>query len=343
MRSYSSAMPSVGIRLAGMVLLGTLAACGGGGGGGDGCPADEVSVACPRTLAGTLDTAITVSAAGDPYGAAVSVNGIAYVTLHGTKDALGKYDFATGIYVDTAITVGDEPLSVAFSPNGETAYVASQAASRVDVVTVASGAVSAANNPGNNPNQTVVLPNGLRFYTSGNAGRIWVFNAVNRALIDSFPVGSDPNGMALNPTGGRMFVTHLSNGIIGVINMGTQVFDTLALVGNFPVQGIAVSKTGTRVFVVSESKDSLYMLDASSGANLGQAYAGNEPFGLALTPDGAEVWVTTLNGELRRFNQSNLASAGTLNLGGTLRRIAIDPAGRGAVIADEDGRVIIVQ
>lgn len=332
-------------RPAALSLLAALVACGSNGGGGedDPCLGVAASVECPRTLTGVLDTAVTV-ASGQPYGTGASVGGIAYVTLHGSTDALGKWDFAARTYQDAAIAVGDEPTNVAFAPNGATAYVASQLSSRVDVVTVSSGAVdSSATTPGNNPYQTAVLPNGSRFYASGNADRIWVFNAANRARIDSIAVSADPNGMAISPDGTKMYVTHLSSGVIGVITLATKAYDTLATVGNTPVHGIALSGDGSKLYVVSEGTDSVYVFDASTGANLGQRAAGSNPFGLALTPDGSEVWVTTLGGELRRYAQGTLVPGPTLNLTGTLRRIAIDPAGRAAVIADEDGRVIVVK
>ncbi|HVX89797.1 MAG TPA: hypothetical protein VG940_12765, partial [Gemmatimonadales bacterium] len=72
-------------------------------------------------------------------------------------------------------------------------------------------------------------------------------------------------------------------------------------------------------------------------------YAGDEAFGLGATPDGTEIWVTSYTGELRRFHSNDLSTITTLVLGGHLRRLAIDPAGRGAVIADEDGYIIVIK
>ena len=331
-------------RMGASALVAVLAACGANGGGGDDdpCLGAPASVACPRTLAGTLDTAVAV-AEGAPYGAGASLGGIAYITLHGSTDALGKWDFAARTYQNAAVVVGDEPTNVVFAPNGATAYVASQLSDRVDVVTVSGGALNSASTPGNNPYQTAVLPNGSRFYASGNADKIWVFNAANRTLIDTVHVSAAPNGMAITADGTKMFVTHLSSGVIGVVTLATHAYDTLTTVGDTPVHGIAVSEDGSKLYVVSQGTDSLYMFDTGSGANLGQAYAGNGPFGLALTPDGTEVWVTTLSGELRRYAQGTLVPGPILALSGTLRRIAIDPAGRGAVIADEGGRVLVVK
>jgi DNA-binding beta-propeller fold protein YncE len=57
-------------------------------------------------------------------------------------------------------------------------------------------------------------------------------------------------------------------------------------------------------------------------------------------PHGHFVWVTTLSGWIVTINPELNEVVDSLYAGGTLRRIAFDPSGRRAVIADEDGRVI---
>lgn len=321
-------------------LLLTAAACAGNGGGSTACPDGTASSGAPRTLTGVLDTSFTVS--GAPYGAAAGSRGLGYVTLHNIA-ALGRYNFATRTYTDSAVAVGDQPTNLVFSPDAHRAYVASQFSDRVDVVSVCSGSIISTATMQNDPYQTAVLPNGTRFYASGNADRIWVYDASNLTLLDSIPVSADPNAMAISPDGSKMFITHLSSGVIGRLTLATLAYDTLAVVGATPVHGIAISGDGSKVYVVSQGTDSLYSFSTTTGTNLGQVYAGVSPFGLALTPDGSEIWVTTLGGQLRRHSRATLAPVDSLALGGTLRRIAIDPAGRGALIADEGGRVIIVK
>lgn len=348
MRSIRSFPPTA-------ALLVVLAACGANGGGGD----DETTgtVDHPRTLLGVHDTTLAsqgaalapgLHASGRlsilPFGANVNKDGVAYITLHGDVDAIVRWDFRTREFKDGVTFTGDEPTNVSFSPDGATAYVASQWSHYVDIVNVANDSIVAtAATPGNDPYQTVASPDGTRFYASGNADMIWVFNAATHALVDTIRVDADPNGMAITRDGKWMFVSHLSSGVVGRITLATGVYDTLAIIGGTPVHGLDVSPDGSRLYIVSQGTDSLYAFDTGTGENVGQVYAGSEPFGLAATPDGGEIWISAYGGDLRRFHAEGLAPITAVHLGGHLRRIAIDPAGWGAVIADEDGYIIVVK
>ena len=313
----------------------------------------------PRTLLGILDTtlaskgaAISASAGpagsagpiGYPFGAAVNRYGVTYVTLHGDLDALVRWDFATRTFADGVTLTGDEPTNVSFSPDGKTAYVAAQLSHEVNIVDVATNTVTGSvSTPGNDPYQTTVSPDGKTFYASGNGDKIWAFDAVTHALIDTIPVDADPNGMVITRDGKWMFITHLSSTNIGRITLATGVYDTLTSVGGTPVHGLDVSSDGKKLYLVSQGTDSLYAFNTTTGANEGQVFAGSQAFGLAATPDGSEIWVTSLSGELRRFHSDGLVVNTTLVLGGVLRRIAVDPAGNSAVIADENGYIDIVR
>ena len=350
-------------RLALLLLLATsAAACATQEGGND--PSAPGTLEHPRTLLGIVDTTLAADGSalgatgrpatgsipgsdagfGMPFGASVNRDGVTYVTLHGGVDALVRWDFSTRSFTDGVTLTGDEPTNVAFSPDGHTAYVAAQLSHEVDIVDVATNTVTGSvSTPGNDPYQTAVSPDGTKFYASGNGDMIWVFDAATHALLDTIPVDADPNGMVITRDGKWMFVTHLSSTNIGRITLATGVYDTLTSVGDIPVHGLDVSPDGTKLYLVSQGTDSLYAFNTATGENVGQVFAGDEAFGLAATPDGTEIWVTSLSGELRRFFSDGLVVNTTLNLGGYLRRIAVDPAGNGAVIADEDGYIIVVR
>lgn len=346
--------------LAALAVAGVLLGCAADTGG----PGESTgTVGHPRKLLGIKDTVLTATGGalasrggslgsaqrspgviGLPYGAAVNADGVTYVTLHGDLDAIVRWDFSTRSFKDGVTLTGDEPTNVSFSPDGKRAYVASQLSDQVDVIDVATDSVIAeASTPGNDPYQTVVDPDGAHFYASGNGDKIWIFDAVTNAFVDTIPVDADPNGMAITPDGQWMFITHLSSTTIGRITLATGAYDTLTSVGDTPVHGLAISPDGTKLYLVSQGTDSLYEFDTSTGENLGQVPAGDRPFGLAATPDGSEVWITSLGGELRRFDTNGLSPITTTYLGGYLRRLAIDPAGNSAVVADEDGYIIVIR
>lgn len=296
----------------------------------------------PHQLAAEVDT-ILIAPTGRPYGAAAA-GGIAYITLHGPVSALSVWDFRTRTYRHAAIPTGEAPTNVAFSPDGRSAFVASQRSFRVDRINVRRGRIDRRwHTPANHPYQVVVSPAGNRAYATGNAGWIYTFNANTGAERGAIPVEAAPNGVVVTEDGRRAFVTHLRSFNIGVVDLERDSYRPLARMDGTEGQGIVLSKDERTLFALSEASGRLYAFDAQTGRRIASVGTGPAPFGLALTPDGGELWVTTLDGRLLRYSADDLAPVGTLELGGRLRRIAIDPQGRGAVIADEEGRIIVMR
>lgn len=296
-----------------------------------------------RPLVGAVDTVIAVPM-GRPFGAAVSDRGLAYVTLHSSVGALASWDFGERTAAPLAVLTGAEPTNVAFAPGGRIAYVASQWSSGVDVVRVSTARVDTLwDTPANDPFQLAVSADGQRVVVGGNAGRLFVLDARHGVPVATIPVGPAPNGIVLSRDGAWAYLTDLRDSAVGVVDLRTGAYRALALMDGAVGQGIALSGDERSVYAVSQDAGRLYRFDATTGARLAAVPAGDRPFGLALTPDRREVWVTTLGGELLRFRLPDLALVARLDLGGELRRIAFDPRGRGAVVADESGRVIVLR
>jgi YVTN family beta-propeller protein len=281
---------------------------------------------------------------GSPFGAAVSRDGLALVTLHGQTAALAAWTFGTRAFRPAAFPTGQEPTNVAFSPDGRTAYVASQLSYRVDRIDVRRERVDSLwHTPANDPFQVAASPDGKRVIATGNAGYLYVFDAGSGRPIGAVEVRGAPNGVAVSSDGRMAYVTHLRSREIGAVDLVRATYRTFALLDAAEGQGIVLSPDGGTLYAVSEHADRLYAFDALTGRTVGTVPIGRQPFGLALTPDGQELWVTTLSGDLVRVRRTDLSIVEVNHLGGRLRRLAFDPAGRGAVIADEEGRVIVLK
>ncbi|HVX89796.1 MAG TPA: YncE family protein [Gemmatimonadales bacterium] len=301
------------------------------------------SPASPRTLLGEVDTIAEVDR-GSPYGAAVSRDGLALVTLHGQTAALAAWTFGKREFRPTAFPTGQEPTNVAFSPDGRTAYVASQLSYRVDRIDLRRERVDSLwHTPANDPFQVAASPDGKWVIATGNAGYVYIFDASSGRPKGAVEVRGAPNGIAISPDGRTAYVTHLRSREIGVVDLVHASYRTFALLDAVEGQGIVLSPDGGTLYAVSERADRLYAFDTFTGRTLGTVPTGGRPFGLALTPDGRELWITTLSGDLVRVRRTDLSTVAVNHLGGRLRRLAVDPAGRGAVVADEEGRVIILK
>jgi DNA-binding beta-propeller fold protein YncE len=299
-------------------------------------------LAGPRTLAGEIDTILTAPM-GSPYGVAAA-RGIAYVTLHGDTSALSIWDFRDRSYRHAVIPTGFAPTNVAFSPNGRSAYVASQLSYRVERVDVRRARIDGKwHTPANDPFQVAVSPDGGSAYATGNAGWLYAFDAASGRSRGAIEVDRDPNGVTVTADGRRAFITHIGSPAIGVVDLERASYRQFAWMDDVEGQGIVLSRDEQAIFTVSEDAGRLYAFDAVTGGRIGWVATGPSPFGLALTPDGRELWVTTLEGRLLRFSADDLSPIGSLAIGGRLRRLAFDPEGRGAVIADEQGRIIVMR
>jgi YVTN family beta-propeller protein len=77
--------------------------------------------------------------------------------------------------VTSTIDVGSSPVSVAFSPNGKTAYVANSGADTVSVINVKTGTVQGHLFVGDGPHSVAFTPNGKTAYVANsNSGTVSV-------------------------------------------------------------------------------------------------------------------------------------------------------------------------
>lgn len=293
-----------------------------------------------RALTGVVDTVLEVP--GAPYGAAAGP-GMALITVH-RAGVLARWDFRRRSFEPAAIVTGLEPTNVAIAPGARVAFVASQKSFRVDRVDLRTEQMDGNwHTPANDPFQAAVSPDGRMVYATGNAGFLYLFDSRTGLPHGAVQVSAAPNGLVVSPDGGRVYVTHLRSPEIGVVDVRAERYSVLGLMDAQEGQGIVLSPDAKVVYAVSEDAGEICAFDALTGARIGMARTGDSPFGLALTPDGTELWVTTLTGQLLRFRRTDLSLIATQVLGGRLRRLAFEPTGLGAVIADENGRVIVLR
>jgi len=99
-----------------------------------------------------------------------------------------------------------------------------------------------------------------------------------------------PAGMALDPSGGRLYV--VAQGTDELLELDLQSLEVarrLAL-GRLP-HGVAVSPDGERVYVSLRGEDRVVALEAATGREVASAAVGLKPCGIALSPDGATLVV----------------------------------------------------
>ena len=281
----------------------------------------------------------TVSVPGSPYGVAVSSTGTVYVAQL-ANSTLGRADLPSTA-VQPAVAVGWTPSHVAFDPTGARAYVANQSDGTIGVVDVATDQQVALLQVRDDAWNVIVSPNGQRVYATTDQGELFIFNAATRQPVDTVLLGANDalRGLAFAPTGARLYVAGRNSGTIYEVDVVTR-----SVVRTFPVGGtpqrMAVSRGGSTLYVANEAGgiDVVHLADGSVGEPID---VGGAAYGLALTPDGTQLYATLPDlGRVAIVDVSSGEVVDALELGGRPRNVAFTASGDRAVITNEWGNSV---
>ena len=126
-----------------------------------------------------------VTLSGQPYGAAISSTGVAYVTL-GSAAQLARTNLPSQAFAP-AVAVGSVPTAVAFNSGGTIAYVTNQLSQNLGVVDVATNTQTDVIPVNGDPFVVIVQPGDSIIYVSTNVNRVYGIRVATKALVDSFP------------------------------------------------------------------------------------------------------------------------------------------------------------
>jgi YVTN family beta-propeller protein len=104
-----------------------------------------------------------------------------------------------------------------------------------------------------------------------------------------------PRALALDATGGTLYVTGQRSGQLYAINTASGTIRTAVSVGAEPI-GVVVSADSSQVFVACSQDDQVVALDATTLAIVGTVPTPRKPWGLAFAPDGKTLLATHLLG-----------------------------------------------
>lgn len=111
------------------------------------------------------------------------------------------------------------------------------------------------------------------YITNELSDTVSVVDTATNNLVATVDVGLGPEGVAVNPTGTRVYVADLGNETISVIDTATN-----SLVATVPVDvdpfGVAVNSTGTRVYVTDLFDGTVSIIDTETNTLLGTVNLG---------------------------------------------------------------------
>jgi len=237
----------------------------------------------------------------------------AYVT-NAFETTVSVIDTATDT-VTATIPVCASPGGVAITPDGAFAYVTCSVSRDVNFVAVIdtkTNIVVAQVTVERNPTNVAITPDGSRAYvTNALSNSVSVIDTQTLTVIRHVPLPSpyaqSPDQIAITPDGAYAYVSHLwldpsSEKItsrIAVIEIATDTFIASIDVGLIAT-GIAITPDGTRAYVPTRDPKAVWVIDVKRHRVITTIDlppiasfdpAEQYPFGIAISPDGAQAYV----------------------------------------------------
>jgi YVTN family beta-propeller protein len=289
--------------------------------------------------AGTLSTKIN-GLTGRPFGIRVSSTGIVYTTQQDVN-SVASFSLAQ-LTPGASIVVGTDPGDVVFGRSGATAFVSAYYGGSVHVIDVGSSRQTAAIPIGTNAYRLALSADEATLFVSSTDGRVYAVSTSGERVTRSVQLGGAIQGLALSSSG-SILVASSTNGSVWKLDAATLAILASAAPGG-RLQDIAVSKSESEIYVASEDG----WIDVLDGGTLQRiariTLDGMAPFGLALTPDDAQLYVTSpQSGQLAIIDRAMRSPLQVIRVSGNPRRVAFNTSGSIAVVANESNWVDVVR
>lgn len=277
---------------------------------------------------------------GRPFGVRVSSRGELFVTQ---QEANSVAAFArSGSTPDATILVGRDPGDVLFTRDGSKAFVSASRSGGLHVIDVAGRRHVSSIRIASNSYRLALAPDDSRLFVTSTNGMVYAVDPSVPAIVDSVALTGPVQGIAVARSGKMMVATSTQGGVWLIDPATLRVLRSNVLTG--ALQDVAISADETEIYVANEKLGVQILDGATLARKQGIALPGFEAFGLALTLDDRELYLTSPStGSVKIVDRRTRTVLYTLNLGGTPRRIAFDPQGRTAFIANEANWVDVIK
>jgi YVTN family beta-propeller protein len=262
-------------------------------------------------------------------------------------ESVSAINSQTNGVVGEPIPVGENPASIAVTPNGRYAYVTNRESGTVSVInTQTLQPVGKAIPVGVQPEEVAISPDGTRAYVAVYGSKdVAVISTATNVVIGRVEVDSEPTGVAVTPSGASVWVAEPGAGAVEVINAATdKVVGSPIEVGGRP-ETIAFTPDGKTAYLAGEltgkgeaDEPAEEVFAVGTGTRLVTPIkVGLKPFGIAVTPDGSKVFVANpALGTVSVISTASNQVVGEIPVGGEPEgpyEVAITPDGKTAYVS----------
>jgi|GEM_PF-1545659 len=210
----------------------------------------------------------TISVGLNPFGVAVNSAGTYVYVANVGGNTVSAIDTNAGA-VNMTIPVGTYPYGVGINPAGTYVYVANSGDNNVSVINTSTNYAASNSFPptipvGTNP-YGVAVSHSYAYVTNVTDGTVSVIDTSSNTVVGTpITVGSQPHGVAVNPTGTQVYVTNDGDNTVSIINtLSNTVVGSPVPVGHGPY-GISVTSDGAFVYIANEGDSTISVIDTST-------------------------------------------------------------------------------
>ncbi len=279
----------------------------------------------------------------------VHAQSVAYVVNSGSNN-VSVIDTGSNT-VTTSIPVGQGPSGVVLSPDGARAYVTNTTDGTISVIDTGANSVIATITVGGAPLFPAITPDGKTLYVPDFIGNVFVVNTTNNSLTTTISVGPFAAAVAVTPSGTRAYVVTFN--AVQVIDTTTNTVVGPPIAISALAQGpvLAVTPSGSDVYAAGQAFPVVSVIATSSNTvtttipiPATQNSPTPAPTGVAVSADGARVYVSDSNGNTVSIidTSTNTLEATSIQVGSHPFGLAVTPDGAFVYTANNGDNTVSV-
>jgi YVTN family beta-propeller protein len=260
-------------------------------------------------------------------------------------DTVSVIDGATNTVLHT-VRVGHNPNGVAVNPKTNTIYVTNLSSGSLSIINGTKLTTSTLQ-LGSYPAKVAVNPVTNRVYVTleDRNGFLEVIDGKGPKVVASIPVAPYPLSVAVDIDADQIFVADFlcACGQISVVDGATNaVTNTINLPGASLLEGVAIDREHNRAYATDEQKG-LYVIDARTGAILGQVRDRHYPNEVAAIPGTTlAVEPDTASNQAIFIDASSFAVKKRVPVGEFPTGVAVDAARKRVYVANRHNNTVSV-
>ena len=243
--------------------------------------ADSVSV----IDAASQSVVATIPVAGVPFALAVNPAGTRLYSTNESDATMSVIDTASNTVIATVPLPGS-PLGIDVDHGGNSIYVSFPFGHNIVRIDAATNTIAETSAPlGIGPAGIEAATSNLVYLADFFDGQVATLSGVTQQSVTAFPDSEPGGGIVMDPADGNVYFTRDPGGPSGTVN---RLAGGSAPVGASPV-GIAVTPTGSKLYVTNIAGNSVSVIDATTMTPLATIPVGNKPvsFGRFIAPPDA--------------------------------------------------------